>query len=316
MRTQQTQSPSDSVSLKDTEHKPVLLQEVIYWLDIQPGDTVFDGTLGGAGHAKALVELLGSSGTFIGTDVASEAIKRAELTLADTETKVILAHTNFKNIKEVCKQNGIKSVDKVLLDLGWSSDQIAGESRGFSFMHDEPLDMRLSDVDNANALTAKEILNEWSQESIADILYGWGGERYSRRIAKAIVEAREVESVERTLQLVEIIKGAVPPGYRHGRINPATRSFQALRIAVNDEIQVLQQALENIKELLAPDSRLAVITFHSTEDRVVKRMFKSWKEEGIGEPLTKKPVTAGKEELRENKRARSAKLRIFHKYAK
>ncbi len=332
MRTQQTQSSGDSVSSKDTEHipldvgstrpqpltghVPVLLQEVIHWLDVNPSDTLFDGTLGGAGHAKALVELLGNDGTFVGTDVASEAIARAKDSLATSEAKIILSHTNFKNIKEVCEQNGVESLDKVLLDLGWSSDQIAGESRGFSFMHDEPLDMRLSDADNPNALTAKEILNEWSQDSIADILYGWGGERYSRRIAKAIVEVRASEPIKSTWQLVEIIKGAVPSSYRHGRINPATRTFQALRIAVNDEIRVLEEALENIRELLAPNARLAVITFHSTEDRVVKRKFKAWKEDGIGEPLTKKPIIAGEEELEKNKRARSAKLRIFHKYAK
>lgn len=316
MRTQQTQSSGDSVSPKGTEHIPVLLQEVIHWLDIATDDVIFDGTLGGAGHAKALAELLGKEGVLIGTDVDSKAIRHAETALAKVEPRVILAHTNFKDIKKVCKENNVASINKVLLDLGWSSDQIAEAGRGLSFQKNELLSMRLSDTQEPDALTAHEIVNQWSEESIADVLYGWGGERYAKRIAKAIGQARQERDINTTGELVEIIKRAVPSTYRYGRINPATRTFQALRIAVNDEIRALEVALGEIADLLAEDGRVAIISFHSVEDRVVKHTFKKWAQENLGDIFTKKPIKASEEEVENNPRARSAKLRIFHKYEK
>ncbi len=319
MRTQQTKSSGDSVSEKSTEHKSVLLHEVISWLDISKDDIVFDGTLGASGHGLALASNLGSSGVFIGTDVDSKAVERAKSALLNVSAKVILAHTNFVNITRVCKENNITHLNKALLDLGWSSDQMNENGRGLSFQKDEPLDMRLSDTLDTVApnipvsLTAREIVNEWNQESIADVLFGWGGERYARRIAKAIVSAREESEINTTFELVEIIKSVTPSSYSRAKLNPATRTFQALRIAVNDEIRVLQFALEAIVNLLAPSGRLAIISFHSVEDRVVKHTFKNLALSGIGEVLTKKPIMATKAEVDTNRRARSAKLRIFSK---
>lgn len=315
MRTQQTQSSGDSVpKVNISKHQPVLLQEVIYWLDVDKDDTVFDGTLGGGGHASALAVQLGKNGVFIGTDVDSSAITKAKAALVGVECRLVLTHTNFKNIKDVCKKNGITHLDKVLLDLGWSSDQIIQEGKGLSFLKDEPLSMRLSDTtDEDDTVLASDIVNEWAEESIADILYGWGGERYSRRIAKAIVETRKKREIKTTFELAEIIRLATPRAYNHNRLHSATRTFQALRIAVNDEIRTLQVALKEIKDLLSGGGKLAVISFHSGEDRVVKHTFKNWVAEGEGEILTKKPIIAGKEEIIINPRARSAKLRIFKK---
>lgn len=316
MRTQQTQSSGDSVSEKSTVHIPVLLHEVIHWLDVAPNDVVFDGTLGGGGHALALSSKLSSRGTLIATDVSSKAIARGKEALKDVNAHVVIAHTNFINVKKVCANNNIKHLDKALLDLGWSSDQISQDEKGLSFQKDEPLDMRLSDCSTSDVehnLTAYEIVNEWREESIADVLFGWGGEKYARRIAKAMVDVRNVEEIKTTLQLVEIIKKATPRAYSYGRLHPATRTFQALRIAVNDEIRVLETALSEIVDVLAPNGRFAVISFHSVEDRVVKHIFKKFVKDGLGEVLTKKPITPGEEEVKVNSRARSAKLRIFSK---
>ncbi len=310
MRTQQTQSSGDSVH---TMHQPVLLQESLDWLDVQSNDIVFDGTLGGAGHARALSKLLGSGGTFIGTDVDSTAITRAQKALVNVDATLILAHTNFKNIKDVCKINSITHINKALLDLGWSSDQISERGKGMSFLVDEPLSMRLADTEEEDPLTAYEIVNNWEEESIADVLYGWGGERYSRKIAAAIVNSRTQQPIKTTFELVEIIKNATPKSYQHGKLHPATKTFQALRIAVNDELQTLKETLSSIKDLLAVNGRVVIISFHSGEDRIVKHTFKEWEKQGDGKMLTKKPVVATEEEVKENTRSRSAKLRIFEK---
>jgi len=311
MRTQQTQSSDDLVL--STKHLPVLLQEVLDGLSIESNDTVFDGTLGGCGHASASARKLSKDGIFIGTDVDSTAIIRAKKVLKDISAKLILSHSNFRDIENVLNENNIQGIDKTLLDLGWSSDQIERDGYGMSFQKDEPLSMILSDIENPDALSAHEIVNNWQEGNLADIIYGWGGEKYARRIAKKIVEQRIEQPIDTTFQLVEIIRNATPFSYHHARIHPATRTFQALRIAVNDELRALEDALDVLLGLTKQNGRIAIISFHSTEDRIVKRRFKKWKEEKLGESLTKKPMTASEEELKNNPRARSAKLRIFKK---
>jgi 16S rRNA (cytosine1402-N4)-methyltransferase len=311
MRTQHTQSSSDLVL--PTVHQPVLLQSVLDALAVQPTDVVLDATLGGAGHAQALALHLGEKGFFIGIDADSAALVRAEETLSAIKAKKIFVQTNFRTIAQVVADAPVEKVDKILFDLGFSSDQIELTGRGFSFMRDEPLLMTLSDDMSKDTLTAHTIVNTWGEESIADILFGWGEERFSRRIAKAIVTARKEKEISTTFELVDIIRSAVPASYRNGKIHPATRTFQALRIAVNDEIGALNDALHGARTALAPNGRVAVITFHSIEDRIVKNTFKDWQKEGLGTVLTKKPIAPTNEEVKENRRARSAKLRVFEK---
>ncbi len=296
-----------------TVHVPVLLQEVLDNLNLREGDIVLDGTLGGGGHSKVMGSVIGKSGTLIGLDADSVAIKRADARLSELECTKYLVQQNFRNLDTVLDTLGIKSVDASLFDLGLSSDQLEVSGRGFTFREDEPLEMTLSDSIGEDTLTAKEIVNEWGEESLADIIYGYGGERYSRRIASAIVSAREESEISTTAQLVEIINSAVPASYRHGRTNPATKTFQALRITVNDELGAAKEALEKVLGYTASGGRIAVITFHSLEDRLVKRLFKSWRQEGKGQIITKKPIVPTEEEIIENKRARSSKLRVFQK---
>lgn len=294
-----------------TVHQPVLLQPVLDGLDIQPSDVVLDGTLGGGGHARAMAERLSSDGHIVGIDTDTQAIERAKKALESATPKVTLIHGNFRDMSTLLRDHGITHVNKILLDLGFSSDHIEIAGRGFSFKRDEPLLMTLSDVVTDDTLTARIVVNTWAEESLADIIFGWGGERYSRRIAKAIVEARKRAPIETSAQLVDIIERAVPAGYRHGKIHPATRTFQALRIAVNDELGALTEALDAACTLLTPGGRIAIITFHSLEDGIVKNTFRNWQKEEKGIVLTKKPIGPTEEELSTNRRARSAKVRIF-----
>ncbi|MCD5384468.1 MAG: 16S rRNA (cytosine(1402)-N(4))-methyltransferase RsmH [Candidatus Pacebacteria bacterium] len=305
-----------------TVHIPVLLQEVLDNLQenltVHTGAIVLDATLGGGGHAVAIAKIIGSSGTLIGIDADSVALKRAEHHLIERlqsgeEPTLHLVQDNFRNLDSVLDTLNIKELDAALFDLGFSSDQLEISGRGFTFQNDEPLTMTLSDIVGEETLTAKEIVNDWQEENIADIIYGYGGERYSRRIAKAIVEARVEVEITTTEQLVEIIKTAVPNGYRNGRTNPATKTFQALRITVNDELGAAKEALEKVMDYLKPGGKIAIITFHSLEDRLVKKLFKQWKAENKGIIITKKPITPTNEEIRDNKRARSSKLRVFQK---
>lgn len=293
----------------ETAHHSVLLHEAIEGLALERGDTVVDGTLGGAGHARAIVERLGPAGTLIGFDLDHDAIERAQSALAGVAPKVVLIESNFRHLSQELEQRGIGSVTKVLFDLGWSSFQLS-VGRGFSFLRDEPLLMTYS-ADPA-VLTARDIVNEWEESSIADVLFGWGEERYARRIAKRIVEHREQSPIETTGDLVSVIRAAVPSSYRYGHLHPATRSFQALRIAVNDEMGALEEGLAAAWQLLAPGGRIAIITFHSIEDRIVKQTFLRFAEAG-GTRVTRKAVGPSDAELAENPRARSAKLRIIEK---
>jgi len=295
-------------------HIPVLLKEVISGLDIQKSDIVVDGTLGGGGHAKSICESLGKGGTFIGMDVDSDAVLRTKEILKDTKAKKIFFTENFRNIDVVLESVGVQKVDKILFDLGWSMYQIEESGRGFSFRYDEPLLMTLKkDADEEKDFTAKRIVNEWDEETIANIIYGYGEDRFAKRIARNIVEARKEKQIETTKELAEIVEKSIPQRLRHGKIHPATKTFQALRIAVNDELGALEEALEKSFEALDSDGRLAVISFHSIEDRIVKNFFTEKEKEMLGKRVTKKPITASDEELKDNPKARSAKLRIFEK---
>ena len=317
MRTRRSQFSSDPVSSPATdvvgEHTPVLLHETIESLSIKPDDTVVDATLGGAGHARYLADKLGEKGTLIGFDVDTHAIARAESALAGVKPKVLLVQANFRHLDQELAKLGVRNITKTLFDLGWSAYQL-DSGRGFSFLREEPLLMTYATEPNSETLTAKRIVNEWKEESIADVLWGWGEERYSRRIARAIIAERQHKPIASSLQLAEIIARAVPLAYRRGRLHPATRTFQALRIAVNDELGALRDGLKAAWEKLSPQGRIAVITFHSIEDRLVKQLFVAWEKTGEGLRVFKKPIAPGKEELTRNPRARSAKLRTIEKF--
>jgi len=293
-------------------HRSVLLHEVIETLAIRPDDIVLDATLGGAGHAKAIAMLLGTKGVFIGIDADAAAIGRAREALKDVVATTLFIQGNFKDVESHLGKHGIPSITKALFDLGWSGFQFTS-GRGFSFLQDEPLLMTYEDTPGEHTLTAATIVNTWKEASIADVIYGWGEERYSRQIAKAIVETRGKNPIRTSKQLAEIIRSAVPAFYRNGRLHPATKTFQALRIAVNDEMGALKQGLMGAWQLLAPGGRLAVISFHSIEDREVKRMMLEWAKTGEGERITRSPIRPGEEEAKANPRSRSAKLRVLQK---
>ena len=292
-------------------HKTVLLHEVVDWLRVEPSGTYVDMTVGAGGHAGALIERLGPEGTFIGFDADSQAIADAQKRFAHATPHITLVHANFRRLRQVLADNSIEQVHGIAFDLGWRIEQLRG--RGFSFDKDEPLLMTFDPKPPTDALTAREIVNTWDEPHIADILYGWGGEHFSRRIAKAIVERRTGKPIERTVELADIVSRATPVWYRKRRIHPATKTFQALRIAVNDEIGALREGLAAAHEALASGGRIAVITFHSVEDREVKHIFRKWAGDSLGQVLTKKPQTASAEELTANPRSRSAKLRVYEK---
>ena len=293
-------------------HTSVLTKEVLKALSVQPDDVVLDATLGGAGHFAHLLVALGTDGVIIGIDADAEAVARARASYAeDRRTERPTAHIvndNFRNLTRVLDRLGISTVDKMLFDLGWSGYQIAAP-RGFSFQKDEPLFMNYGD----NGETAADLVNSASETELADIIFTYGEERFARKIAKAIVEARKAERILTTSQLVAAIKRAVPYFYQEGKTHPATKTFQALRIAVNDELAALKEGLAAALARLAPEGRLAVISFHSLEDRVVKNFFRAAVENGAGTLLAKKPIAPARAEILANHRARSAKLRIFQR---
>jgi 16S rRNA (cytosine1402-N4)-methyltransferase len=289
-----------------------------------------DGTIGGAGHALAMAKALEGKLTIIGLDRDPQAIERAKETLKGRAEKVILETEDFRNLDKVLIKYKIAKADCILLDLGISSDELENSGRGFSFQKDEPLLMTFGDP-ATHPFTASTIVNSWKEEDIANVIYAYGEERYARRIAKAIVDYRRKKRIETSGELAEIIKASVPSIYRYGRIHPATRTFQALRIAVNDELAALKEGLTKAWNALDKGGRLAVISFHSLEDRIVKEFFKekvesrkysvesqekqdSGFEPGNGIIITKKPITASPQEISENPRSRSAKLRIIEKF--
>jgi 16S rRNA (cytosine1402-N4)-methyltransferase len=290
-------------------HKPVLLQQTLLGLSLTEGDTAIDATAGGGGHSLALAEAIGVKGTLLAIDRDEENLARAKETLAGSLPQMHFALGNFREIDRFASEAGIAAADGILFDLGWSSDHLLS-GRGFSLQKSEPLLMTYEAHPDEKTLTAYEIVNTWDEANLADVIYGYGEETGSRRIARAICEARGKKPIETASELAEVIAQAVP---RRGKLHPATKTFQALRIAVNDELGSIEEALPKARALLSPEGRLAVISFHSLEDRIIKRTFKEWEEDGHGTIITKRPLTALREEEIENPRARSAKLRIFQK---
>lgn len=293
-------------------HISVLLHESIEGLELKDGDVVFDGTFGGGGHTRAMLAL-GKKIKVIATDLDTDAIKNGQELVAEYPDQLILENDSFAHIASILEKYNIPGVDKVLLDLGWSSNQLESGERGLSFLKDEPLVMTLKKEVTESDVTAELIVNEWGEDTIADILFGFGEERYARRIARVICEARQVKPIKTTHELVEIISRAVPPNYRFGKIHPATRTFQALRIAVNHELETLETVLAEAWKVLRPEGRMSIISFHSLEDRIVKRFFREVAAETGATILTKKPIVASEDEISVNPRSRSAKLRIIKK---
>lgn len=325
MRTRRLRSSSDPVStprstskgsgertVTSTGHQTVLLHEAIDSLLIQREDVVVDGTVGGAGHTRALAEELGSRGVLIGIDADNDALVRARKSLYDTKPIAHLVHGNFRNLENHLRALNVNAIDKALFDLGWSGYQLTAD-RGFSFQTDEPLLMTYNDSPEEQTLTARDIVNEWGEESLADILWGWGGERYARRIAKGIVDARKQKPFNTSKELVDVIVASVPSVYRRAKLHPATKTFQALRIATNDEIGALEEGISSAWKHLNKGGRIAVITFHSIEDRAVKNLFLKFEQTGEGKRVTKSPIRPKRAESVENPRSRSAKLRVIEK---
>lgn len=288
-------------------HVSVMLDEVLAWLDPQPGATIVDGTLGGGGHTRALAERVGDAGQVIALDRDPAALEAAERTLAGRPIKLV--HASYAELEEVLKQLGIQGVDGILLDLGLSSDQLADAARGFSFDSEGELDLRF---DPTSGQPAWRMLQQLDAGELADLIYKYGEERHSRRIARNIVEQRRSEPIRTAAQLAGIVRRSVPRSPDARRIDPATRTFQALRIAVNDELGALERALATFPNCLAPGGRVAVISFHSLEDRLVKEAFRG---DPRYENLTKKPLRPSEAEVRRNPSARSARLRVARRAA-
>ncbi|AZR73044.1 16S rRNA (cytosine(1402)-N(4))-methyltransferase [Anoxybacter fermentans] len=306
-------------------HLPVLLEETIEYLQIKEDGIYVDCTVGGAGHSLKIVQSLGPKGHLIGIDQDENAIKRAKERLAPYSDRVTLVKDNFKNLKKVLYYRGFEEVDGILFDLGFSSFQVDDEERGFSYQKDAVLDMRM---DRSQKLTARHIVNRWSEEELARIIKEYGEERWASRIAQFIVKERKRQPITTTEELVKIIKAAIPASARRSGPHPAKRTFQALRIAVNNELDVLKKALEGAIEVLKPGGRICVISFHSLEDRIVKHFFRDMARDCICPKdipvcicnvkpvlkiITRKPITPKKEELKTNPRARSANLRVAEK---
>ena len=306
-------------------HRPVLLDECIEALNIRPEGVYLDGTLGRAGHSREIARRLSGSGRLICVDRDQAALDAARERLGEWMDRVTLVHSNFDRVSEILDELGLAGVDGMLFDLGVSSPQLDDGSRGFSYMADAPLDMRM---DRSEGLTAADVVNTWPQEELLRILFQYGEERYAPLIAAAIVRRREERPIETTLELVDIIKGAMPARALKEKQHPAKRSFQAIRIAVNDELSSVDRMIQGAVPKLNKGGRLAVITFHSLEDRIVKTGFAAFARGCICPPdfpvcvcgrtpdiklVNKKPILPSQQEIEENPRARSAKLRVAEK---
>ena len=305
------------------KHEPVMLLECINGLNIKKDGIYVDGTLGGAGHSKEILKRLSDKGKLIGIDRDIEALNAAKENLKEF-TNVIYVHDNHDNIKSILENLKVEKVDGILLDLGVSSYQLDERNRGFSYLGENELDMRM---DKSQKLTAKYVINNYKEEDLADIIYNYGEERFSRKIAKNICIERKKKEIETTKELVEIIEKSIPKKFQNNG-HPAKKTFQAIRIEVNNEIKPLYDTIKSSIECLKPKGRLAVITFHSIEDRTVKKAFVDAKgkctcpkdlpycvcgAKSLGEIITKKPITATEEEIQRNSRSKSAKLRIFER---
>lgn len=303
------------------EHVPVLLNQIIDILAPNPGEVFVDCTLGGGGHSKEILKRILPDGQLIGIDQDKNALNAARNNLQEYENNVIFVHSNYEQLNEVLKEHSPRGIDGILFDLGVSSHQLDEKERGFSYMQDAPLDMRMN---KDNPFSAEELINTYSVEELTKIIKDYGEEKWAKRIAQFIVDARTKEKIVTTGQLVEVIKAAIPAGARREGPHPAKRTFQAIRIAVNRELEVLEETLETAVKWLKRGGRIGVISFHSLEDRIVKEKFKYLALDCICPPqlpicqckknaeikiLTRKPVTAAQGELAENPRARSAKFR-------
>lgn len=298
--------------MQETDHRSVLLQEAVTGLSLAEGDTVLDATLGLGGHSLALASEVGSRGHVIGIDADRQAIVRAKARLEKSPSPVTFVQGNFRDLKSLLESEKIYELDGALFDLGWNSTQLSS-GRGFSFNADEPLLMTLDDAPPEGSVTARTIVNEWGEEDLFDIIHTLGEERFAKRIAHAIVVHRKEAPIETARALADVIADAVPTFYRKGKIHPATKTFQALRMMVNEELASLQSALADSLRLVKTGKRIAVITFHSLEDGLVKRLFRQWSTESLVTLVTKKPIIPKREEIITNPRARSAKLRIIQK---
>ncbi len=307
------------------EHKSIMLDEVIEGLKIREDGVYVDGTLGGGGHSLEIVKRLGPGGRLIGIDQDGDAIRAASERLRDYEDKVTIVRSNYAQMREILSEMSIERVDGILLDLGVSSYQLDEGERGFSYRVDAPLDMRM---DRRQTKTAKDIVNTYSQQELYQIIRDYGEEKFARNIAKHIVKKREEKPIESTGELNQVIQAAIPARIRAGAGHPSKKTFQAIRIELNRELEVLRDSLEGMIESLDEGGRLLVITFHSLEDRIVKRTFRRCENpcicppdfpvctcgrKSLGRVITRKPVRPGGEELADNSRSKSAKLRIFER---
>lgn len=306
----------------DFEHVPVLLEEIMETLNPKPGEIFVDCTLGGGGHSKEIIKKLMPGGILIGIDQDSNALKAAQENLKDFNNNIIYVQSNYEDLNEIISNHSPQGVDGILFDIGVSSHQLDEKERGFSYMQDAPLDMRM---DQKADFCAKDLINTFSEEELTKIIRDYGEERWAKRIAQFIVEARIEQEITTTGELVSIIKRAIPAGARKDGPHPAKRTFQAIRIAVNRELEVLENTLDTALKWLKKGGRVGVISFHSLEDRIVKEKFKYWAQKCICPPelpicncdkkalvkiITRKPLTANEAELEANPRARSAKFRV------
>ena len=309
------------------EHKSVLLYETVDSLNIKPDGIYVDGTLGGGGHAYEVASRLGENGRLIGIDQDADAIKAATERLAPFKEKVTIVRSNYRNIREVLEGLGIQKVDGIYLDLGVSSYQLDTAERGFTYRENAPLDMRM---DQRNEKTAADIVNDYSEMELFRVIRDYGEDKFAKNIAKHIVRARENGRIETTDQLVEIIKAAIPAKMRMEGGHPAKRTFQAIRIELNKELEVLTESIDTMIDLLNPEGRLSIITFHSLEDRIVKLRFRDNENPCVcppnlpvcvcgkkskGKVITRKPIVPADVEIEENKRSKSSKLRVFERRA-
>lgn len=307
------------------KHTSVLLEEAIEGLQLKPDGIYVDGTLGGGGHAYEIVSRLGSKGRLIGIDQDEAAIRAAGQRLKEFEDKVTIVRSNYRNTKSLLESLEIEKIDGMILDLGVSSHQLDTRERGFSYRYDTPLDMRM---DTRQTLTARDIVNNYDEMRLFHVIRDYGEDKFAKNIAKHIVRAREEKSIETTEELNEIIKAAIPARMRAEGGHPSKRTFQAIRIECNKELEVLKESLEELITILKPGGRLCIITFHSLEDRIVKTAFKQAAnpctcpssfpvcicgKTSRGKVITGKPILPGEEELAENSRSKSAKLRIFER---
>lgn len=307
------------------KHKSVLLKETMEYLKIKPDGIYVDGTLGGGGHAYEICRRLSSKGKFIGIDQDEDAIKAATRRLSEFEDRIKISRNNYCKMREVLAENAVYKVDGIVLDLGVSSYQLDDATRGFSYMSDAPLDMRM---DRRQRFTAKDLVNTYSEMELYRIIRDYGEDKFAKNIAKHIVAARADKEIETTGELTEIIKAAIPAKIRMNSGHPAKRTFQAIRIELNHELEVLQDSLEDMIDILNPGGRICIITFHSLEDRIVKNIYKKSEnpctcpddfpvcicgKKPLGKSVTRKPILPSEEEIAYNPRSKSAKLRVFEK---